>query len=152
VAGQGRAAMLLVVTGDGGLLLHLRDDEPGVLHPGCWSGFGGALEGDETIEEAVRREMREETGVEVAEPRPLVDLVDEVADGGSGNLVSLFYVVGAVRLEDISLQEGAGVGVHRSDQLGALRIAPFVRQALEEHLLPLLGAVGGGGAPPGDGR
>jgi len=141
--------MLLVVTGDGGLLLHLRDDKPGVLHPGRWSGFGGALEGEETAEEAVRREMREETGVEVVEPLPLVDLVDEVDEGGSGNLVSLFYVVGALGLEDISLQEGAGVGVHRPDRLATLRVAPFVRRAIEEHLLPILGALGGGSVPAG---
>ncbi|HEX3964501.1 MAG TPA: hypothetical protein VHZ03_48945, partial [Trebonia sp.] len=45
-----RVAMLLIVT-DGGLLLHHRDDKPGIAHPGCWAGFGGAVEAGETIEE-----------------------------------------------------------------------------------------------------
>jgi 8-oxo-dGTP diphosphatase len=44
-----KAAMLLFVT-DSGLLMHLRDNNPGIPHPGCWSGFGGAVEDGETID------------------------------------------------------------------------------------------------------
>lgn len=60
-----QSVMLLVVTDDGRLLLHLRDDIPGILHPGCWAGFGGRAEGNESIEEALRREVLEETGIEL---------------------------------------------------------------------------------------
>jgi ADP-ribose pyrophosphatase YjhB (NUDIX family) len=43
--------MLLIVTDDGRLLLHHRDDKPGIAHPGCWAGFGGAVEEGESVEE-----------------------------------------------------------------------------------------------------
>jgi len=130
-----RAAMLLIVTEDGGLLMHHRDDKPEIPNPDCWAGFGGAVEEGESVEDAVRREVREETGLEVAAPVFLTELVDHEGDG---RLVSLFYIVGGVRLEDIDLQEGAGVGVHRVEDLPGLKITPFVRRAIESHLLPLI--------------
>jgi 8-oxo-dGTP pyrophosphatase MutT (NUDIX family) len=99
-----RAAMLLIVT-DGGLLLHHRDDKPGIANPDCWAGFGGAVENGETPEQALLREVTEETGLVIRDPVFLTDAVDHEGDG---RLVSLFYVIGDFRPEDIDLQEGAG--------------------------------------------
>ncbi len=65
---QRRAAMLLIVTDNGRLLLHHRDDKPGIAHPSCWAGFGGAVEEGESVEEALRREVLEETGLVIEEP------------------------------------------------------------------------------------
>lgn len=130
-----RGAMLLVVTDDGKLLLHLRDDKPGVIHRGRWAGFGGAIEGDESPEEAVRREMLEETGVEVAEPRRLTEAIDVE---GEGHHVTLFYVVGGITPGDIDLQEGAGIGVHSLADLDELDVTPFIRRAIDAHLRPIL--------------
>ena len=127
--------MLLIVTEDGGLLLHHRDDKPEIPNPDCWAGFGGAVEDGETVEEAVRREMREETGLQIADPIFLTEAVDHEGDGRT---VSLFYIVGEVRPEDIDLNEGAGVGVHRIDDLPDLKMTPFVRRAIYSHLLPLI--------------
>jgi len=68
-----------------------RDDKPGIANPGCWAGFGGAVEDGETVEEALRREVAEETGLVITDPVFLTDAVDYEGDG---RLVSLFYVVG----------------------------------------------------------
>ena len=136
VEGQARpkAAMLLIVTNDG-LLMHHRDDKPGIAHPGCWAGFGGAVEAGETVEEALHREVAEETGLVIPDPIFLTDVVDHEGDG---RLVSLFYTVGDYRPDDIDLQEGAGVAIHRIADLPALKITPFVRRAIESRLLPLI--------------
>lgn len=131
----GLAAMLLVVTRDRRLLLHLRDDKPGIAHPGCWSGFGGAVEDGESAEDAVRREVLEETGLRIAEP---VFLTEELDAEGDGRLVSLFYVVGGISPGDIDLREGAGVGVHAIGDLDRLPVAPFVLRAVRSRLAPLL--------------
>ena len=54
-------AAALIVDGEGCLLLLKRSDS------GCWGPPGGAVEPGEAVEEAVRREVREETGLELAE-------------------------------------------------------------------------------------
>lgn len=131
-------AMLLVVTDDGRLLLHHRDDKPGIAHPGCWAGFGGAVEDGESVEEALRREVEEETGVVVTDARLLVETVDAEGDG---RLVSLYYTVGGIRPDQIDLREGAGVGVHSLADLDTLPVSPFVRRAITDHLAPLLTAL-----------
>ncbi len=132
---QRRAAMLLIVTDDGRLLLHHRDDKPGIAHPGCWAGFGGAVEEGESVDEALRREVLEETGLVITNPRLLTEAVD--VEGG-GRLVSLFYVVGGISPKQIDLHEGAGVGTHSLDELERLEVTPFVRRAIASHLAPLL--------------
>lgn len=129
-----RAAMLLIVTGSG-LLLHHRDDKPGIANPGCWAGFGGAVEDGETVEEALRREVAEETGLMITDPVFLTDAVDYEGDG---RLVSLFYIIGDYQPDDIDLREGAGVGIHRIENLPGLKISPFVRRAIESDLLPVI--------------
>jgi 8-oxo-dGTP diphosphatase len=131
-----RAAMLLIVTNDG-LLMHHRDDKPGIAHPGCWAGFGGAVEAGESVEEALHREVAEETGLVIPNPVFLTDAVDHEGDG---RLVSLFYAVGDYQPDDIDLHEGAGVAVQRIADLPNLKIAPFIRRAIESHLLPVIAA------------
>jgi 8-oxo-dGTP pyrophosphatase MutT (NUDIX family) len=141
-----KAAMLLIVT-DGGLLMHLRDDKPGIPNPGCWAGFGGAVEHGETVEQALRREVLEETGLEIS---GAVFLTAETDHEGDGREVSLFYVTGSYRPEDIDLREGAGVAVHQLAELPGLKMSPFVRRAIRSHLLPVLaGAAAGSGTAPG---
>jgi 8-oxo-dGTP pyrophosphatase MutT (NUDIX family) len=129
-----KAAMLLIVT-DSGLLMHLRDDKPGIPNPGCWAGFGGAVEQGETVEQALHRELLEETGLEIS---TATFLTCETDHEGDGREVSLFYVVGDYRPEEIDLREGAGVAVHPIAALPGLKMSPFVRRAVRSHLLPML--------------
>lgn len=66
-----------VVREDGRLLLIRRGRPPG---KGCWSLPGGRLEPEETLEDAVRREVREETGLDV-EPTRLLGTAERAGAG-----------------------------------------------------------------------
>jgi len=67
----------------GRLLLVKRGHEPGA---GLWSLPGGRIEPGETDAEALKREMREETGLEV-EPGPLLGAVRRPA--GDGDVIDI---------------------------------------------------------------
>ena len=56
-------AQVLLFDREGRLLIYLRDNEPRIPFPNCWDFFGGHLEGNETPEQAVVREVMEELGV-----------------------------------------------------------------------------------------
>ena len=70
------------------ILLEKRKNSPG---KGKWSVPGGLVDLGETVEEAIIREVKEETGLEVYDPR-LVDVVSYVSldEGGS---VMYHYVI-----------------------------------------------------------
>jgi ADP-ribose pyrophosphatase YjhB (NUDIX family) len=76
-----------VIIDDGRVLLIRRGSEPA---KGQWSLPGGLLELGESLEAGVRREVREETGLEV-EPLELVELMNRVLRQGSR--VQYHYVI-----------------------------------------------------------
>jgi len=93
-----------VIISDGKILLEKRRSEPG---KGKWSIPGGLVELGESIEQAVIREVREETALEVEKPE-LVDVVDNVIRDEEGRIKYHFVMVdffvkfksGALRAED----------------------------------------------------
>jgi len=86
-----------VVFIDDRVVLVKRRNEPLV---GRWSLPGGAVEVGETLKEALRRELREELGIEVA-VGPLVELLDRITRDEKGRIryhyVLADYVCGRVR-------------------------------------------------------
>jgi len=62
---------------DGKVLLLKRAKEP---FKDCWSLVGGHVEGNETLEEALRREFKEETGLEVEIGELLGERLEETFD------------------------------------------------------------------------
>jgi 8-oxo-dGTP diphosphatase len=69
----------IIIDGAGRLLLIKRGHEPG---KGLWSIPGGRVEPGETDEQAVIREVREETGL-VVRPGRLIGAVRRAAPGGA---------------------------------------------------------------------
>ena len=78
-----------VVICDGKILLEKRKGEPG---RGKWSVPGGLVELGESVECAVVREVKEETGLEVESPE-LIDVIDNIVRDDNGKIKYHFIIL-----------------------------------------------------------
>ncbi|HEX6495523.1 MAG TPA: NUDIX hydrolase [Acidobacteriaceae bacterium] len=79
----------VVLDGDGRVLLVRRGQQPLL---GEWSLPGGALELGERLEDGVRREVQEETGLDV-EPEEIVAVFDHISHAGDDQARVRFHYV-----------------------------------------------------------
>ena len=95
---------------------------------GEWSTFGGWIEADESVEDALRRELHEELGIDATAFRRLADR-DETSDGRPAS-IAVFVVTawrGAAR--NLATHEHSEVRWFTSGELPAL---PMHEQARSE--------------------
>jgi 8-oxo-dGTP pyrophosphatase MutT (NUDIX family) len=104
------AAVALIVLDDGRYLMQLRDQKPNIFYPGRWGVFGGAMNPDETPQQALRRELLEELGLEEFQERYFTRFVFDFsyANDGLGLIQRHYYEVILDRrhLESLVLGEG----------------------------------------------
>ncbi len=85
---------------EGKFLMQLRDDVPGILYPGHWGLFGGHLEGEETPEAGLVREVQEEINYLVSQPQKFRCYVDSRA------VRYIFYASLTVEIQALEQMEG----------------------------------------------
>ena len=96
------------------ILLEKRKNEPS---KGKWSVPGGLVELGESVEEAVVREVQEETGLVVDKPR-LVDVVNYVSLGEKGAVIYHYVILDYL----VAVRSGK---VKAASDADALRWVPF---------------------------
>jgi 8-oxo-dGTP diphosphatase len=62
-------ATLCYIKHNGKTLMVYRNKKPNDIHEGKWNGLGGKLEAGETPEECVIREVEEESGLSIRDPK-----------------------------------------------------------------------------------
>ena len=128
------AAVALAVLDDDRYLLQLRDDIPGIFFPGHWGLFGGAMEPDEPAETCLRRELREELGIEVGPAEYFTEFSFDFPR--HGRVLRYFYEVRipAATAAGIVLSEGAGIAAFAPRTiLTKLRTVPYDAFAIWLH-------------------
>lgn len=127
---------------DGSLLLERRADF------GTWGIPGGALDEDETVEDGIAREVREETGLEAvsielfgifSDPSRII----EYADGNVYRLLTVAFVVGVAagepRISEESLElRFVPFARVRELELGAAHV-PLIDAFLDGQARPVVG-------------
>jgi 8-oxo-dGTP diphosphatase len=88
---QTRTTAILVFNPLGDVLLQKRDNLPTIQEPGMWDVWGGHCEEGETFEACAIRELREEIGVEITDPRALKFLMTRVVDGRQESVFAYLY-------------------------------------------------------------
>lgn len=132
------AAAALLLLEDERYVLQLRDDIPEIFFPGHWGAFGGGLHADETPLQALKRELNEELGLEIADADAtyFTQIDFDLSTLGQGKIQRWFYTVripadvhGGLRL-----REGASMGAFTGAQaLTELRMTPYDAFALWLH-------------------
>jgi mutator protein MutT len=103
----------IILDGDK-ILLEKRKNAPG---KGKWSVPGGLVELGESTDQAVIREVKEETGLDVYEPR-LVDIVDHISLDEKGTVKYHFVIVDYL----VTVKEGKPKAASDAE---ALKWVPF---------------------------
>ncbi|HEY0784908.1 MAG TPA: NUDIX hydrolase [Acidobacteriaceae bacterium] len=103
------AVAAVVIDAGGRVLLVRRGQEP---HKGAWSLPGGAVELGETLVEALKRELLEETGLMV-EPLGVVEVLDRIVPDAQGRIAYHYVLI------DWVCRVGSGVMRAGSDAVEA---------------------------------
>jgi 8-oxo-dGTP diphosphatase len=96
------------------VLLLLRDNNKGIRFPNCWDVPGGNLEGSETPQECIQREMREEMELEVGDA-PLFHVYDL-----TDRLEYTFWQRADVDIAALPLHEGQGLRWFSENEIRSL--------------------------------
>jgi 8-oxo-dGTP diphosphatase len=106
---------------------------PDKRHPLAWSAVAGTIESGETPEEAIRREVREETGIELEAYDKLSETRYE--HDGIGFVYHQFLSVRADRPEVVLNEEHVGYGWFTIEEARGLLLMEDELELLEETSL-----------------
>ena len=126
-----QAVAIILLNRRGEVLLQLRDNNPNISFPNAWTLPGGVVESPETPEQAARRELAEETGLELRlthwkvykrKPRNRQFVIDQHVYVGTTDRKS----------DEMILGEGQALRFFRQDELPSLSIAFEFDRLLDE--------------------
>ena len=129
-----KVAAAIIKNKDEKFLFYLRDNKPSIPYPNCWSLLGGHVEGDETLEEALRREIKEEIEYELPDISFIGSFDDLV-----GNIVYIFKSEINKPLNEIVLNEGQRLNFFDFQELMDLEIPRALNSSARNPLTLVCG-------------
>ncbi|MGL4340257.1 MAG: NUDIX domain-containing protein [Rhodoglobus sp.] len=129
VSGATEEGVLAVIRDtSGAVLMQLRDQRDDICWPNHWTVLGGGIESGESAHDAVVREVREESALEMHE----LTMVTQVVDiHGSGQLLHVFAGIFDGDLASLRLGEGQRLEFVAPDAWANILMPPFVRELLQ---------------------
>jgi len=119
---------LLIENSEGKVLLQLRDDNPQIPYPGCWGTFGGQIEGEETPEEGIKREIWEELEYDLSHPEYFGNFPFE------GYNIYMYRIVDRnLTLDNITVREGQKGGFFSLEEIRHVDCAANCREIVTAY-------------------
>ena len=122
-----------IVVGKRGVLLVCRNKEPG---KGLWGIPGGVIELGETHREAIKREVLEETGIEI-ELLDLLGVIDVIMPDSEGAIeyhgFMIHYIANAKTEESYEETPEGEVGWFEPKVLNSLKLHPIMKKILLDN-------------------
>jgi len=128
-------AEIILIRADGALLLQQRDDKPGITNRRLVTAFGGHIEDQETPLEAARREINEETNLNLSTADLEFFGHYRKTKAVHGEDWDVYYHL-ARNIDDTHLEvyEGQGFVVVRNlAELDQFKTSVLARQVLEDY-------------------
>jgi 8-oxo-dGTP pyrophosphatase MutT (NUDIX family) len=130
------AVVGLVVVPGGRYLMQLRSQKAGIFYPDHWGLFGGAVDPGEGADEALRRELQEELGVEVPNASYFTEFSFDFGFRGLGRVWRRYYLIEMEdqMLQNVVLGEGSDMRAFDArDILSRPRVVPYDAFAIWLH-------------------
>lgn len=125
-------ASALIEDQHGRVLMQLRDDRPDIVAPGLWCTPGGGVEEGEELEEAVIREIAEETGLAFA-PGELSPFVRVVTIERNMTRLFVFRARRHIDPADLRIGEGAGLALLTAAQVSRYPVVEPMQEVVAAH-------------------
>lgn len=126
-------AGIIFINSNNKILLLLRDDASNIPFPNKWDIPGGKIEEDETPDVAVRREMKEELGLDNLNEIKLFKIYK------SENLTDfIFWKKLDLNTDEITLKEGQKIQYFSLDEIRKMKLAFNYNQVVEDFFKEIL--------------
>ena len=133
-------ALLLTTVGE--VIVQHRDDIPQILWPDSLSTFGGGVEGDESLDEALAREMKEELDIDINDYEYEFYQTFEQRIGNheeaSGDIDCHIYLIYDVDTDKLNILEGQGYKLlTKGTDLSTIKASPIMREIFATYLVSI---------------
>ena len=100
---------------------------------GLWCTFGGAVEPGETPEQALKRQLKEELGIDITEPEFLT-VIETVAEDDPSETVQLHYLVRRYKDEIVNKSEHSEIRWFSMEELENLDMGWAGKAVLKQYM------------------
>lgn len=119
----------------GKFLFVLREKIPNITNPGRWGLIGGGIKKDETPLEAMKRELKEETNIEIHNIEYLTsrDVLQKFKGGKHSIVGHLFLASTFYDIEEIKIYEGEKAQYFTLDEIRKEKLVPALEDIIDVY-------------------